>query len=219
MENFVLRKIIKTIIPSKGDVFFTLFVEAASNVYGAANIFAQIINTSDRAEEAQLSTDLRTQRQKAVEIEKRVMLELSKQFITPVDRGDIKELSGLLLKLTKRIAKINQKLKIYTIDAKADDCLTRSAETLKNITRVLVDIMVSLKNGDYDKISSGDQKTDEFDDSAVEDLRHAMMIMNSGDYDTITVLKLKEIYKSIENAIDTSANIADLVVQISVKDM
>jgi uncharacterized protein Yka (UPF0111/DUF47 family) len=144
---------------------------------------------------------------------------LSKQFITPVDRGDIKELSGLLLKLTKRIAKINQKLKIYTIDAKADDCLTRSAETLKNITRVLVDIMLSLKNGDYDKISSGDQKTDEFDDSAVEDLRHAMMVINSGDYDTITILKLKEIYKSIENAIDTSANIADLVVQISVKDM
>lgn len=215
----MLRRIIKAIIPSKGDIFFNLFVEAATNVNESAVIFAKIINTNDKAQEAQLSTDLRTQRQKAVEIEKRVLHELSKQFITPIDRGDIKELSGLLLKLTKRIAKINQKLKIYAIDAKADDCLIKSANTLQNITNVLVDIMVALKSGNYDRISSDDQKTDEFDDSAIDDLRHAMKEMYSGDYDTITVLKLKEIYKSIENAIDTSVNIADLVMQISVKDM
>jgi uncharacterized protein Yka (UPF0111/DUF47 family) len=46
-----------------------------------------------------------------------------------------------------------------------------------------------------------------------------MKEMYSGNYDTITILKLKEIYKSIENAIDTSVNIADLVMQITVKDM
>jgi len=215
----VLRRIIKAIIPSKGDVFFTLFVEAAANVHESANIFTAIINTTDKAHEAQLSSDLRFQRQKAVEINKRVLVQLSNQFITPIDRGDIQELSVLLLKLTKRIVKINQKLKIYSIDTKADDCLIRSATTLQNITKVLVDIMIALKNGNYERISSDDQKTDEFDDSAVEDLRHAMKEMYSGNYDTITILKLKEIYKSIENAIDTSVNIADLVMQITVKDM
>jgi uncharacterized protein Yka (UPF0111/DUF47 family) len=215
----VLRKLIKTIIPSKGDIFFNLFVEAATNVHDSANIFAAIINTSDKAEEAQLSTDLRNQRQRAVEINKKVLVQLNNQFITPLDRGDIQELSVLLLKLTKRIVKINQKLKIYSIDAKADDCLIRSANTLQNITKVLVDMMVALKSGNYERISSDDQLTDDFDDSAIEDLRHAMKEMYSGNYDTITILKLKEIYKSIENAIDTSATIADLVMQITVKDM
>lgn len=215
----MLRRIIKAIIPSKGDIFFNLFVEAATNVHESAKIFTEIINSNDKAEEAQLSTDLRGQRQKAVEINKRVLVQLNNQFITPLDRGDIQELSVLLLKLTKRIVKINQKLKIYSIDTKADDCLIRSATTLQNITRVLVDIMVALKSGNYERISSDDQKTDEFDDSAIEDLRHAMKEMYSGNYDTMTILKLKEIYKSIENAIDTSANIADLVMQISVKDM
>lgn len=215
----MLRRIIKAIIPSKGEVFFNLFVEAATNVHESANIFTAIINTNDKAKEAQLSSDLRGQRQKAVEINKRALVQLNNQFITPLDRGDIQELSVLLLKLTKRIVKINQKLKIYSIDTKADDCLIRSATTLQNITKVLVDIMVALKNGNYERISSDDQKTDEFDDSAIEDLRHAMKEMYSGNYDTMTILKLKEIYKSIENAIDTSANIADLVMQISVKDM
>lgn len=215
----MLRRLIKIVIPSKGDVFFNLFVDAATNVYQSANIFAAIINTNDKSNEAHLSSDLRSQRQKAVEIEKKVISELSQQFITPIDRGDIKELSVLLLKLTKRIAKINQKLKIYSIDAKADDCLIRSATTLQKITKVVVDLMVALKSGRYELIANYDQIINEFDDSAIEDLRHAMKEMYSGSYDTIMILKLKEIYKSIENAIDTSVNVADLVMQISVKDM
>lgn len=215
----MLRRLIRIIIPSRGDIFFNLFVDAATNVHQSANIFAAIINTNDKSNEAHLSSDLRAQRQKAVEIEKKVIGQLSQQFITPIDRGDIKELSVLLLKLTKRIAKINQKLKIYSIDTRADDCLIRSAITLQKITKVVVDVMVALKNGRYELIANYDQIINELDDSAIEDLRHAMKEMYSGNYDTIMILKLKEIYKSIENAIDTSVNVADLVMQISVKDM
>ena len=46
------------------------------------------------------------------------MVQLNNQFITPLDRGDIQELSVLLLKLTKRIVKTNSKLQIYAIDIK-----------------------------------------------------------------------------------------------------
>jgi uncharacterized protein Yka (UPF0111/DUF47 family) len=215
----MLRKIIRAIIPSKGEVFFNLFVAGAENVHQTANIFANIISAKDKATEAQLSSELRQQKQKALEIEKKVMVELNNQFITPIDRGDIQELSVLLLKLTKRIVKTNTKLQIYGIDIKVDDCLIGSATTLQNITKVLVDIMKALKDGNYDRISNDEQLTDEFEENGVEDLRRAMKEMYSGNYDTMMILKLKEIYKSIENAIDTSASIADLVMQISVKDM
>ena len=215
----MLRKIIRAIIPSKGEVFFNLFVAGAENVHQTANIFANIISAKDKATEAQLSSELRQQKQKGLEIEKKVMVELNNQFITPIDRGDIQELSVLLLKLTKRIVKTNTKLQIYGIDIKVDDCLIGSATTLQNITKVLVDIMQALKDGNYDRISNDEQLTDEFEENCVEDLRRAMKEMYSGNYDTMMILKLKEIYKSIENAIDTSASIADLVMQISVKDM
>lgn len=215
----MLRKLIRAIIPSKGEVFFNLFVAGAENVHQTANIFASIISAKDKATEVQLSSELRQQKQKALEIEKKVMIELNNQFITPIDRGDIQELSVLLLKLTKRIVKTNTKLQIYGIDIKVDDCLIGSATTLQNITKVVVDIMKALKDGNYDRISNDEQLTDEFEENGVEDLRRAMKEMYSGNYDTMMILKLKEIYKSIENAIDTSASIADLVMQISVKDM
>lgn len=215
----MLRKLIRAIIPSKGDIFFNLFVAGAENVHQTANIFASIIGAKDKATEAQLSNELRQQKQKALEIEKKVMIELNNQFITPIDRGDIQELSVLLLKLTKRIVKTNTKLQIYGIDMKVDDCLIGSATTLQNITKVVVDIMKALKDGNYDRINNDEQLTDEFEENGVEDLRRAMKEMYSGNYDTMMILKLKEIYKSIENAIDTSVNVADLVMQISVKDM
>lgn len=215
----MLKRLIRAIIPSRGDIFFNLFVEGAEVVHQAANVFANIISAKDKATEMQLSGELRQQKQKALDVNKRVMIELNNQFITPIDRGDIQELSVLLLKLTKRIVKTNTKLQIYGIDIKADDCLIGSATTLQNITKVLVDIMQALKDGNYQRISNSEQKTDEFDENGVEDLRRAMKEMYSGNYDTMTILKLKEIYKSIESAIDTSASIADLVMQISVKDM
>lgn len=215
----MLRKLIRAIVPSRSDLFFNLFVEGAENVHQAAAVFANIINAKDKADESKYSQELRQLKQKSLEINKRVMIELNNQFITPIDRGDIQELSVLLFKLTKRIVKTNSKLQIYGIDISADDCLISSANTLKNITKVLVDIMQALKDGNYQRIRKDDQLTDEFDENGIEDLRRAMKEMYSGNYDAMTVLKLKEIYKSIENAIDTSVSIADLVMQISVKDM
>ena len=190
----MLKRLIRAIIPSRGDLFFNLFVEGAEVVHQAANVFANIISAKDKATEMQLSGELRQQKQKALDVNKRVMIELNNQFITPIDRGDIQELSVLLLKLTKRIVKTNTKLQIYGIDIKADDCLIGSATTLQNITKVLVDIMQALKDGNYQRISKNEQQTDEFDENGVEDLRRAMKEMYSGNYDTMTILKLKEIY-------------------------
>ena len=59
----MLRKIIRAIIPSKGEVFFNLFVAGAENVHQTANIFANIISAKDKATEAQLSSELRQQKQ------------------------------------------------------------------------------------------------------------------------------------------------------------
>ena len=59
-----------------------------------------------------------------------------------------------------------------------------SATTLQNITKVLVDIMHALKAGNYQRISKDEQRTDEFDENGIEDLRRAMKEMYSGNYDT-----------------------------------
>ena len=85
----MLRKIIKLIIPDRGNIFFRLFVQAAENANKSANILADIINNEINNKDAQLSIDLRTQKQQAININRKLIFELNNQFITPIERGDI----------------------------------------------------------------------------------------------------------------------------------
>ena len=99
-------------------------------------------------------TSSRTIKQKSLENHKKTLESLNSMFITPIDRGDIQELSALFNKLTKRIVKISTKLKIYDIDAKSDDILVKNANTLLQITESLVSAAKSIKQGDTAKIAT-----------------------------------------------------------------
>jgi uncharacterized protein Yka (UPF0111/DUF47 family) len=219
LEQNVLRKIIKALVPSKGDIFFTLFEEAAINANEAAKIFVDILNCKNEELLLQMFTNSRLLKQKSVDNNKKILLSLNRMFITPIDRGDIQELSGLFNKLTKRIVKISTKLKIYNIDAKSDDILVKNANTLLLITQALVDCVTGLKQSNSEKILVSSEKINELEENGIEDFRQAVNEMYSGKFDTLMILKLKEIYKSIDVAIETSVSAADLVVQVSVKSI
>lgn len=219
LEKDVLRKIIKSLVPAKGDIFFTLFEEAAINAHNAANIFVDILNCKNEELLGQMFTNSRILKQKSLDNHKKTLESLNSMFITPLDRGDIQELSALFNKLTKRIIKISTKLKIYDIDAKSDDVLVKNANTLLQITTALVSSVKALKLGDAEKILSTHDKINELEENGIEDLRQAVTEMYSGKFDTLMILKLKEIYKSIDSAIDVSVDASELIVQVSVKNI
>ena len=215
----MLRKLIKSIIPSKGDIFFTLFEEAAINAHESAKLFQEILSSQNEEQSNQLFASSRTNKQKAGEINQQVLKALNNMFITPIDRGDIQELSGLLFKLNKRIVKISTKLKIYNIDATTDDCLIENANTLVLVSKVLVDVLHGLKISNIEKINLCCEKINELEENSIENLRFAINEIFSGKFDTLTILKLKEIYKSIDSAIETGVAASELVMQISLKTM
>ena len=215
----MLRKIIKSLIPSRGEIFFELFVEASENVHQASNLLADIVKAKDQEASKKLVADLRQKRQQAVDINKKIAVQLNEQFITPIDRGDIFHLSGIMLKLTKRIIKINKKMQIYAIDTKLDDCLIRSVVTLQEITKTLYQLMQAFQKKDESIIQISSQKADELDENVIEDLSDALEQIKQENYDMLTTMKLKEVYKAIESAIDTSATLCDSVMRIYVKEI
>lgn len=215
----MLRRLIKSIIPSKGDIFYTLFEEAAINAHESAKILVDILNAEDHIRLNQLCNNAKVLKQKANEIDKKVLHHLSRMFITPIGRGYIQELSSLFNKLSKRIVKISTKLNIYNIDANTDDCLIKSADTLLVITRSLLDCVQGLKESNSEKIVMADDKINELEENGIEDFRHAINEIYSGKFDTLTILKLKEIYKSIDSAVEVSVNAADLMVQVSLESI
>jgi hypothetical protein len=213
----MLRRIIKSVIPSRDKVFFELFIEGADNVHTAADILVEIINNVDSKETDKLNKTLKSQRKKAVDINAAVMVELNSQFITPIDRGDIHHISASLLQLTKRIVKINKKLQVYAIDTTVDDCLISSVSSLQKITQSIANMLDALKSGDHKRIQAESVNADEMDDNVIEELGQTMKEISKANYDTLTIIKLKEVYKAIESAIDTSAYLSDVISSVSVK--
>lgn len=213
----MLRRIIKAVIPSRGEIFFDLFIQAAENVDRAADLLADIINTVDKKQSEKLSKELRGLRQKAVDFHSEILHELNSQFITPIDRGDIHQISTLQVKLVKRIIKINKKLKIYAIDAQVDDCLIQGVNTLQSITTCLMHVMAALKASDHVAIKVESCRVNEFDEKVIDDLGDAMKKIKAAQYDHLTIIKLKEIYKALEGVIDTSETLCDVTMMVSIK--
>lgn len=215
----MLRKIIKSLIPSKGDIFFKLFEEQALISHTAAKLLVDMLNATKDEDLDSLYLNSKNLKQKSDDTNREVLKALDHMFITPIDRGDIQGLSALLNKLTKRITKIGSKLRIYHIDSNTDDCMIKNANTLLLITQSLTKALQNLKIGNAESIINDEEEIQNLEENGIEDLRHAIDEMFSGKFDALTILKLKEVYKSIDSAIEAGVQAAEIVVQISLKNV
>ncbi|OGV17847.1 MAG: hypothetical protein A2X47_03600 [Lentisphaerae bacterium GWF2_38_69] len=212
----MLRAIIKKIIPSKGDIFFILFEDEARYANDSAKLLVEIINSQNEQKTTLLYNDLKILKQKASNTNRRILHEIDRMFITPIDRGDIQKLSTVLTKLTKRISKCAIKLKAFNVDPNKDACLIKSADTLILTTQVLLDTVTALKIFDAKKISISNERINELEENSVEDLKHTVSEMTSGTFDIQTILKLEGISKNIDAAGELAVYAADLIMQISI---
>ncbi|MCC2626174.1 MAG: hypothetical protein K0R14_2047 [Burkholderiales bacterium] len=214
----MLRAIIKALIPSKEDMFYTFFEEGRANTQTAAkNLLYTLMHIEEDSKQSILQgRDLKAN---ANLVNKKTLELLNNIFITSMDRGDIQDLSGKLNKLTKLIIKIHSKLTIYNIDAQSDDCLIKNATTLLQITEKIGYCITALKLRDTNKILPTIEEIHELEENSIEDFKFAINEIYSNKFDSLMVIKLKEIYKNIDKAIELSVNVAELILQISIKNI
>lgn len=212
----MIKKLVNYFTLRPSNPFLDLFVEAAENVVNSADILVQLTN-HDHADDIVLVSQLKYNNQRATELQREVLSALGVYFITPIDRGDIQELSVLFSKLSKRILRIHHKIKIYTIDSTSDSSLVGSVVSLQNMTKVILDFIRALRKGNYNKVSLGEDYGHYFDENELEDLRYAMKNIYTNKSDVLTILKLREVYMTVESAIEIARSIIELIIQIAIK--
>lgn len=210
----MLRKLIKSLIPNRGEIFLTLFIDASINVNNTAILLIKIYTEPKYDDKINYIIELKNQRNKALDINKKIIIELNKQFITPIDRGDIFHIADLMLKLTKRIIKINDKLKIY--NNQINEAIINSLISLESITQLLYKFFFYFKKKNDKEIKIIYQKYTELDENILEELNN---FINNINDKTINIIPLKEILKSIELTVDTSSTLYDVVMRIYVKEI
>lgn len=204
------------ILPPPENKFYNFFEEGAEVCELSSQLFYQIVHSDLRERESYL-LHARTYKRRATEAFEGSLSLLHSTFITPIDREDIQLISSYLYKSTKVILKACVNLRIYKIDS-YNDIVKKQAEILIKSTEELRNIIGMLKKGPRLKeVVECNYRIKDIESRGDEILFNATEEIFSGKYDALYVLKLRDIYKGIENALDICTLISDLIVTVVLK--
>ena len=142
---------------------------------------------------------------------------LLKDFLPPIDREDIQSIATLLNKITKRIVKASLNLKVYRLENYTENMKKQAATLLKATEELQVIIHNFKKSTSIKEMTETNLKMKEIESHGDEIHYQAIDELFSGKYEALTVIKLRDIHKDIENALDSCFSVSDAVVNVVLK--
>lgn len=202
------------IMPPEDKMFFTYFQESAEICCKTAELYNEIM-------EKGLNEDYKNQaseyKKKGKVFYKTVLKQLNKSFITPIEREDIQTIAVQLYKIAKRIAKTSINLEVYYLESYTDK-MKEQAQNLLKATDKLKEIICEFKKvSDVEKITQLSIEMKELETNGDDILREAYKILYSGQYETLEVIKLRDLYKEVEKVLDACYFVSDLILNIVLK--
>jgi predicted phosphate transport protein (TIGR00153 family) len=198
----------------QGNVFYDLFTASASNVLDGANTLHALI-TGPRQDREALNQELRDEEHRGDDRTHSILREVNSTFVTPLDREDIYRLASRLDDVMDFFEAAGDLIVLYDLDTlpqemqQLADLLVRAAE----LTAAAMPRLRSLKN-----LSDYWIEVNRIENEADKLHRRFVARLFSGDFDALTVMKLKEVGDQLEAAADAFENVADTVETIAVKE-
>jgi uncharacterized protein len=146
-------------------------------------------------------------------VEKAVIDELDKTFITPLDREDINRISMHMGATLDHINSLSQMLDIYAIH-QTPPAVTAFADILVGISRECVSLIAALEK--RKGLSQTIRVMHEFEKRG-DDTFHQGMARLFESESPVEIIKFKSVYEELENTIDSIDFIGKLIRSIMIK--
>ncbi len=197
------------LFPSEGKIFFDLFERHAEKTVEAARLLqAMLASPGDLADQARRIKELEHEgdviTHRAVEI-------LHRTFVTPIDRGDIHRLISRLDDVLDLVEASSERVWLYGIQASDRDACDLAATLVSavcEVSRAMVGLR-DLKN--RDAILQVCMEINRYENEGDTLLRRAVARLFQESKDPLLVIKWKDIYEFLEEAIDRCEDIANVV--------
>ncbi len=186
--------------------FFDLFVADGENLQAAAARLRDMIESYDRLDER--VAEIQALEKRGDDIDREINQRLEDAFITPFDREDIHDLTVRLDDVVDGIQATAETLVIYDIDRP-----TEEARQLAHILAAQSDSLVAalrkldgLKDLDVDltRVHDLEHEADTLSRAAI-----ARLFRDGSD--PLYVLKWRDLYREMENAIDAAEDAAEAI--------
>ena len=210
----MFKKIFNRMLPPSEKIFFSYFEESAEICHQLAILLFRI--THDGLSEEQLAFAIRLKRE-SNSITKKTLTRLNTAFITPIDRDDIQTISILLNKIARTVAKGISFLKTYQLPEFTENLKQQTAALLEACHELKATVLKFKKFKHTDAISDSRDKMGVIETRGDDIVFNAMSDIFSGRYNPLIVIKLHDVHKNVEKALDLCFLLSDTLVNVSLK--
>lgn len=199
----------------KEEKFFELFEAQAAHNVNAAKVFREMALKWSR--ETAPFDKLRDIEHEADITCHEIYDKLNRTFITPFDSEDIRELASELDTVVDLIESVGQRMYLYRIE-KSNDDLVQLTDILWQATETVRKAIAELQNPQKSRrVIDYCIEVNRLENAGDQALGVAIGKLFQGNPDPLEVMKWKEIYETIEQAIDKCEDVAHTLETILVK--
>jgi predicted phosphate transport protein (TIGR00153 family) len=198
----------------RNNAFYAMFAVSGQNLVVGAGLLKELLG-AEQADRKAIAEKMREAEHDGDEATHAIMRELNESFITPFDREDIYRLASSLDDVMDAMEAAVDLVVLYQIGdlppevADQVDVLERAAE----LTAEAMPRLRSMKD-----LSEFWIELNRLENQADQVYRRLLARLFNGEYDALTVMKLKEVVDQLEAAADAFEHVANTVETIAVKE-
>ena len=199
--------------------FYPLFTRAAENIAVAADELAKLVAT-DPAGRAALAARVKEAELAGDEVTHEIMVKINTTFVTPFDREDIYRLASALDDVLDAIEEAADRIVLYRLGTLPDG-IAAQVEVLQRAAAATAEAMPRLERMAelqeyWIQVNSLENEADDIYRTLLGDLLAPPD--SAPPADVLTVLKIKEVVETLEEAADAFETVANTVESIAVKE-
>jgi predicted phosphate transport protein (TIGR00153 family) len=193
--------------------FFDLFEEAGANIVRAAELLERMLE--HWPDHAELARDVLVCEQDGDRITHDIIRRLNSTFVTPIDREDIYALASALDDIVDFIEEVSDFLGLYRIEAPMDKA-TEMARILHQSARAVAAAIPRLRT--FKDIHHYTVEINRLENDGDRVVREALASLFERGIDPMLVIRWKDIFERLEDAIDSTEKTANILEGIVIKN-
>ena len=191
-----------------------MFATSANNLVVGAKLLTELLG-AEPAARAEIGERMKAAEHAGDEATHAIMRQLNQSFVTPFDREDISRLAGTLDDVMDHMEAAVDLVVLYHPDGLPRE-LADQVEVLIRAAELTADAMPRLRT--MENLSDYWIEINRLENQADQVYRRLLAKLFSGEYDALTVLKLKEVVDELEAAADAFEHVAHTIETIAVKE-